>query len=260
MKRRQLLAAALGMGILSSQARAQTTGPSSPQGKRRAPGAVGGKFYPTGQVREWPGNTIICPVGSDTPLHEMLRSVQEEAMAEPVMRKFTIMPTSSLHMTLFDGVDLDHRRAPYWPTPVPLDAPLAAADMWCAEQLQTFHTGGGRFRMRPDVDFNPPEITDFAVRLDPADLAQATQLKMLRNRLSDCLHIRAPGHDGYRFHITLGYLIDWLTPDEMIRAQKLYRRWLLRIAEATPEFVIGQPAFCTFRDMFAFTPVVTLME
>jgi hypothetical protein len=42
--------------------------------------------------------------------------------------------------------------------------------------------------------------------------------------------------------------------------RRLYNAWLARIAAATPEFVIGPPTFCTFKDMFAFTPVATLQD
>jgi hypothetical protein len=258
--RRQLLAASVGLALQPCAGRAQTpaTIVSSESAVDKPPGGVRGKFYPTGQVREWPGNTIICPVEPDTTLHQALKAVQEAAMTEPAMRKFTLLPTSSLHMTLFEGVDLDHRRAPYWPGALPVDAPLAVANKWCEDKLRTFHTGGGHFRMRPDAGFSVPKIADFSIRLDPADAAQNTQLRALRDRLSALLQIRAPGHDRYRFHITLAYLIQWLTPDETDTVQQLFRRWLAQIGAATPEFVIGPPAFCTFRDMFAFTPVTTL--
>lgn len=260
--RRDLLALSLGLSLESSGVGAQTAMSPipSPRGAGKAPGSGGGKFYPTGQVREWPGNTIICPVEPDTALHQVLKEVQEAAMTESVMRKFTLLPTSSLHMTLFEGVDLDHRRAPYWPAPLPLDAPLAVVDQWCEARLKGFHTGGGRFQMRADLAFRAAKITDFTIHLMPADAAQEAHLRDLRDRLSALLQIRAPGHDLYRFHITLGYLIDGLTPDEARRVRRLYNAWLARIAAATPEFVIGPPTFCTFKDMFAFTPVATLQD
>ncbi len=265
--RRGVLAAGLGaagggMALLSTNARGEIAASSGQTltNPLRPPSGVGGKFYPTGQVKEWPGNTIICPVGADTPLHEVLRSVQEAAMIQPVMRKFTLLPTSSLHMTLFEGVDLDHRRAPFWPAPVPLDAPLSAVDQWCAARLRTFHTGGGLFQMRPDPDVDIQTVTDFTVRLAPATEAQERRLRTLRDRLSAVLQIRSPAHDRYRFHITLGYLIDWLTPEEAERARQLFSAWGRRIATAAPEFTIGPPEFCRFRDMFAFTPLLTLAD
>jgi hypothetical protein len=224
------------------------------------PAAMGGKFYPTGQVREWPGNTIICPVEPDTALHDALRGVQEAAMAEPVMRKFTLLPTSSLHMTLFEGVDLDHRRAPYWPGSVPPDAPLSVVDLWCEDRLKSFHTGGSPFHMRPDIAAPTPEIKDFTLRLQPTSLEQERHLRDIRDRLSSLLEIRAPNHALYRFHITLGYLIDPLNADETAHITELYKTWFATIEARVPAFVIGPPVFCTFKDMFAFTPVLTLSD
>ena len=227
---------------------------------RRPPGAVGKKFYPSGNVREWPGNTIICPVDPSSALHQTLKDVQEAAMAEPVMRKFALLPTSSLHMTLFEGVDLDHRRPPFWPSSSPSDSPLSVVDKWFQAQLADFHTGGGRFRMRPDTETSANDLTAFTLHLTPADPRQDAQLKALRDRLSTTLQIRAPHHDQYRFHITLGYLIQWLSPSETTKVRQLYEGWFLQIAKAAPEFDIGPPVFCTFRDMFAFTPVLTLKD
>lgn len=254
--RRRLLAAVLGSGLMAPAVKAQP----SMAGPNPKPATGGGKFYPTGQVREWPGNTIICPVEPDTALHDVLRRVQEEAMAEPVMRKFTLLPTSSLHMTLFEGVDLDHRVAPYWPTSVPVDAPLNVVNQWCRDRLASFHTGGGRFHMRPDPALSAHEIRDFTLPLRPADAQEERHMRDMRDRLASLLEIRAPNHAAYRFHITLGYLIERLTADEAQQINQLYKSWFARIEATVPEFVIGPPAFCTFKDMFAFAPVLALSD
>ncbi|MDP9013667.1 MAG: DUF1868 domain-containing protein [Pseudomonadota bacterium] len=252
--RRQLLAGSFGLALRPGAGRSQTSlGEKQPHG-------VGGKFYPTGQVREWPGNTIICPVEPETDLHRVLKSVQEAAMTQPVMRAFTLMPTSSLHMTLFAGVDLEHRFAPYWPASLPVDTPLPVVNEWCEERLRNFHTGGGRFRMRVDAGFIAPRIADFTLRLGPADSTEGAHLRDLRNRLSSLLEIGSPGHDRYRFHITLGYLIHGLNPEESKQMRPLFSRWLREIDAALPEFAVGPPRFCTFRDMFAFTPALTLKD
>lgn len=224
------------------------------------PATSGGKFYPTGQVREWPGNTIICPIEPDTGLHDVLRRVQEAAMVEPVMRKFTILPTSSLHMTLFEGVDLDHRRPPYWPSTVAPDTSLSILNHWFADRLQGFHTGGGRFVMKPDPTALSPDIRDFSLRLLPATPQEEQHLRDVRDQLSALLQIRAPNHSAYRFHITLGYLIEGLSADEARTVHQRFKNWFGQIAAAAPEFVIGPPVFCTFRDMFAFTPLLTLSD
>ncbi len=259
--RRRLLAAVLGSGLMAPAAEAQSSTPSPENATPHPrPATGGGKFYPTGQVREWPGNTIICPVEPGAALHDVLRTVQEEAMAQPVMRKFTLLPTSSLHMTLFEGVDLDHRMAPYWPASVPNDAPLSAVNQWCQNRLASFHTGGGRFHMRPDPALSAHEIRSFTVSLRPANVQEERRLRDVRDRLASLLQIRAPNHDLYRFHITLGYLIGKLSVDEAAQINQLYKSWFERIEALVPEFVIGPPAFCTFKDMFAFAPVLTLSD
>jgi hypothetical protein len=246
--RRAVLAG--GLGLCAPRGHAQTAS--------FFPG--GGKFYPTGQLREWPGDTIICPIAPQSALHGALRAVQEAAMPQPVMRKFALLPTSSLHMTLFEGLDLEHRRRPFWPAALPTDAPLQVADRWCMQRLADFHTGGGHFRMRPRGMVDGVAVIDFSLRLAPADAAQDAHLRDVRDRLSAALDIRAPGHDHYRFHITLGYLIQPLTPEEIPIVRGLFDGWFNRIVAAMPEFQIGPPAFCTFRDMGAFRPILELQD
>ncbi len=85
-------------------------------------------------------------------------------------------------------------------------------------------------------------------------------MRDVRDRLASLLQIRAPNHAAYRFHITLGYLIESLNFDETKKINQLYKTWFARIEAVVPDFIIGPPAFCTFRDMFAFTPVLTLSD
>ncbi len=221
-------------------------------GQARYTKAVGQKFHADGTPRPFPGSTQITHIPPDSDLFRSLARILDEAAREPVMQKFALMPRSSLHMTLMDGIDDEHRAPPLWPRPVPVTASLETAREWCGDQLKDFHTGRtGDFRMvqRPAASKN---VSAFLVLLQPADEAMDREIRGLRDRLSDRLQIREPGHDTYGFHITLGYLIEHLTPEETSAFGELYQGWMDRLFAAHPVVTIGQPEFCYFSDMFAF--------
>jgi hypothetical protein len=261
--RRGVVSALLGSAATAGAVapRASTPAPAAlGLGKGPRPSAVGHKFYPEGGVRPWAGSTVICHVPAQGTLHDALARIQDSAMRASCMRKFTLLPVSSLHMTIFPGVDEDHRKPPLWPAAVPADAPIEACNAWCAERLADFHTGMGRFRMRLQTDWDINGLSSFLLRLVPADVEEERRMRRLRDRLSDALQIRAPDHDTYFFHIGLGYQIEWLTPEETQTYYAAYRDWTAAFASEVGEFTLGPAEFCVFRDMFAFQPQFLLRD
>jgi hypothetical protein len=96
------------------------------------------------------------------------------------------------------------------------------------------------------------------VTLEPADPEQHLRLRSLRDRLSAVLGLRVPVHLGYRFHLTLGYQIDWLTPDEQRAMAEVCHAATAHLLEAAPVFELPVPSFCTFDDMHAFPTLFDL--
>lgn len=253
LSRRNLLSAGIGLGLASGAWPVQAASPRlMGVGRGPRPGAIGHKFNADGTVRPFAGSTVICHLDPASPIHRMLSQVQDEARAAPFMRKFTLLPGSSLHMTVLPGVDDEHRKPPLWPEGVAADAPIETCNAWCADQLRGLRTGVRRIHMRPLPVGDPEAVADFTVLLEAASSAEEHRLRRLRDQLSTALHIRAPGHDTYRFHITLGYQIDWLTAAEADAFVAAQTRWMERVRAAAPRFALGRPEFCVFKDMFAF--------
>ncbi len=69
---------------------------------------------------------------------------------------------------------------------------------------------------------------------------------------SATLGIQDRGHDGYRFHITLGYLVADLSDDEHAAYRRSLARWKAGLAERVPIITLGAPEYCVLHDMFAF--------
>lgn len=251
--RRGLLTAGLGLGLAAGvwpvqAASSRLTG----VGRGPRPGSVGHKFNPDGSVRPFAGSTLICHLDPSSPIHRVLTKVQADARTASYMRKFTLLPGSSLHMTVLPGVDDEHRQPPLWPDVVAADAPIEACNAWCADQLRGLNTGVRELHMRPASVREAEEPADFTVLLEAASSVEEQRLRRLRDQLSSALRIRARGHETYRFHITLGYQIDWLTADEAEAFVAAHARWMDQIRAAAPAFALGPPEFCTFKDMFAF--------
>ena len=79
------------------------------------PKGVGSKFFPDGQVRAYPGNTVLCHVAGIPPLIERLDKLYGRLLDAEVAQIYTLLPPSSWHMTVFDGVCDGNRNGERWP-------------------------------------------------------------------------------------------------------------------------------------------------
>jgi hypothetical protein len=215
---------------------------------------IGRKFYSDGRVRPFSGNTIICHVpqqGEDSGYFNALLDVYREVPAHSFMRKVTLLPPSSYHMTIFGCANDQDRKPRLWPEGVPMDAPMETCNRILAEKLRAF-----RLEMplpiRMKVDLSAPDEKPFVVRLLPADDTQNRQLRTLISRLSEYLGIFPPNIEQYRFHTTMGYQFQVLSAEEMSKFHSQMRKWRADIARKSPEIILGAPEFCLLDDMFAF--------
>jgi hypothetical protein len=217
---------------------------------------AGDKFYADGRVHPFAGNTIICHLaqqGEDAVAFRALLDIYRAAPGMDFMRKITLLPPSSYHMTVFSGANDAQRTTGLWPRTVPLDAPKAECDHRIGAMLRDFALETALpIRMAVDPAEPPADDMPFKIRLVGADSGEEHKLRWLRDRLSDHLGIRAPTHDAYYFHISLGYLIQPFTPAERTAFLARQAAWRAMVRHAAPVIVLGAPEYCTFRDMFAF--------
>jgi hypothetical protein len=232
---------------------------SQDQGRAQAefPPDIGRKFYPDGRVQRFDGNTVICHLdqqGPNATLFNALLDIYREAPAHQFMDKVTLLPPSSYHMTIFGAANDQDRRPGAWPADLPLDMPMTECDRILGERLRGFRLECDLpFRMKVDLSEPVPGERPLTLRLLPYDDAENAKLRRLRDRLAETLAIRTPSHDAYRFHVTLGYLIRWLTQDEQAVFRDTLATWRHRVALACPVLELGAPEYCTLKDMFAFS-------
>lgn len=217
---------------------------------------AGTKFYPDGRVRIWPGNTIVHHLpqqGEGSACFNALLDVYRDIPTRGFARKLAILPPSSYHMTLFGGAnDLD-RRAEVWPSGMALDTPMAEVSDLVGARVKAMPLMTALpIRMRVDPTRIPDAEKPLKIRLLPLDAAEERKLRRLRDRLAEATGIRAPGHENYRFHISLAYLLDALNPGEAAEYRAAQREWEMQVAKVSPVIALGAPEFCVFKDMYAF--------
>lgn len=219
-----------------------------------APGPFGPKFHADGRVRRYPGNTVVCHLPRPGAASDAVARVVDRLAAAPYAADLTLLPPSSWHMTVFEGVLDAVRTAPRWPAELAADAPLEACHDLFLARLAGFDPGDAtRFRLRAEaVDVDPGGTC--MILLVPDGPAERQRLGMLRDRLSERLGIRGRNHAGYVFHVTLAYRVrdtGVVGRDDLARlAAELGR--LAR--ELLPSIELGPAEFCVFDDMFGFRP------
>ncbi|KAK7021228.1 RNA ligase/cyclic nucleotide phosphodiesterase, partial [Favolaschia claudopus] len=212
---------------------------------------VPNKFDPDGNVQRYSGNTFICPLSpSSVPeLHSSLIALYKKLKLNPLCHLYALLPPSSWHMTVFEGVCEIHQPG-RWPEDLPDDASLPECTALYEKKLSTF-----------DVECDPPYRlsvkgidllkSGIELRLEPYTLAEDGRIRDPRDRISTLLHIRKADHDTYGFHlmISVAYMLRFPTKEQ--------RRELSQVLEdhfrdLPKQFELGPIEFCVFEDMYAF--------
>lgn len=211
---------------------------------------VGVKFHEDRSARVFPGNTIICPVAAPSQSMQVLKQIYDDLQQQPWAGKFALLPPSSYHMTLFEGVCDQVRDAEHWVRGLPLDAPLAVVDDYLSRQWQTLPEFSA-----PDMRFKRLEYGEFiTILLEPVNETVEQKLRQARDVLAEALQIRFPGHETYRFHLSLAYGIIPINVDDRKQMDRWVERWEPVLRDALNPVELLPPALCFFEDMTHFAP------
>ena len=212
----------------------------------------GGKFNLEGEVLPYPGNTFICHIDPDSAFYQSLVNLQDAIRALPHADCMAFLPQPSFHMTVFCGVSGQPLGADGWPQGLEPNATLESiSNRWC-ERLDR-DGESSRFSVTPSHMRSP-----YSIHMQAASDADAAALLEARQRL-ECLTGLVRGDlDSYQFHITLGYLVRWVSITEaqvlVDRTNQLFDEYL---ADQEP-IELGPIEFCKFDHMHRFTPLRVL--
>lgn len=212
---------------------------------------LGTRFDDSGRFLPETGNTVVCQVIPGSPTEAALSRFRAALADLPHAHLLALTPPESWHMTVFEGVVETRRDPQRWPEGLDADLSIPAVTAAMAARLEGF-APPPPFRMKVAA------ATPFGVTLEGLTQADESAARAWRNRLSETLRLRSPGHDAYAFHTTLAYVKRALPTAALPVWRATMQHWTARLQQDIPQMDLAPPAFCTFQDMCAFPPLRAL--
>jgi len=209
---------------------------------------VGTKFNRDGTARTFPGNTVISKIGSDMPVYAALVEAQNRLKSLECAQKYAFLPPASFHMTVIEGLCDQVRKPKNWTTKLALDLPLVDTNKFLIDLFPLI---------------TPPDLVEMRIAgrggtgvlmimLEPADKESMIAMTAYRDRFADETGIRFPGHDDYKFHISLAYNLIELTESEERQLTQTYASVLHDISTTIGSFRLNPPSLACFENMLTF--------
>ncbi|MEO1745259.1 MAG: DUF1868 domain-containing protein [Pseudomonadota bacterium] len=211
----------------------------------------GGKFATDGRVQTWKGNTFVCHVEPSSDAYSALVGLQEAMKRGPFGAFYTWLPAPSFHMTVFQGMSPGKQGTDDWVKGIPPNARRDAVSTEVVRRIQGVELP--RFQITAHGLFGGNSVT-----VSGKDGEQEGALREARKTLREKTGIQPPGFDTYVFHITLGYLIQWLTEETAQATVSFADSAYADFAPRLRDIPIGPCQFCNFDSMHHFEPLVDL--
>jgi hypothetical protein len=212
-----------------------------------------GKFDNDGNPLHWPGCTIICPIQENSLVSSLLAEVQENFKEIAPNRKYTFLPQSSFHMTLFDCCNVSTFKTSYWPDNIQDTQNYLEIANILSDRLKNY-----QFPNPLAVKLNK-FFGGFSTLLTPYTSKDEEILRNCRDDLSNLLGIKFENHLRYTFHITLAYILEPLTLEEVSRLINLEKKMNKKFKNEIPLINLPQPEICVFNDMYKFTNIKNII-
>ena len=212
-----------------------------------------GKFDNDGNPLHWPGCTIICPIQENSLVSSLLAEVQENFKEIAPNRKYTFLPQSSFHMTLFDCCNVSTFKTSYWPDNIEDTQNYLEIANILSDRLKNY-----QFPNPLAVKLNK-FFGGFSTLLTPYSSKDEEILRNCRDDLSNLLGIKFENHLRYTFHITLAYILEPLTLEEVSRLIDLEKKMNKKFKNEIPLINLPQPEICVFNDMYKFTNIKNII-
>ncbi|WP_010139801.1 DUF1868 domain-containing protein [Oceanicola sp. S124] len=215
-----------------------------------APGE-GGKFTAEGRMLVWPGNTMICHIDPESDAHAALVDIQAGLKAGPHGGSFTFLPAESLHMTVFQGISGPDANRFDWPAGVDRDATRNQVTAVLKARLAGISLPQSR-RIRALEIFAGHSMTVDGIGPDEEGLRET------RARLSEVTGIDPKGFETYTFHISLAYLLHWLSEEVAREVIALSEALFAEHGPRLQDIRLGRVELCNFEHMHHFEPLQLL--
>jgi len=216
--------------------------------------AVGVKFDKHGKVKEFKGITFLCHIAPhETKLLNEIKWAQDKLKSMTCAYKFSFLPMTSMHMTVFDCLCEDIREQALWTNKCDLNSSLSDISDMIVNELKPMSRLGD-FEMDFHSIYNCP-IGGSAIRIKPATTTSTQSLLNCRAQLSQATGIKHPNYDDYHFHISLSYRVIELDEGDKEEVLVTTDSIAARLSQTFGTLTHGAVEFCHFNDMFKYTPL-----
>lgn len=211
---------------------------------------IGLKFFENGEVRTYHGNTVVADVTPECPAYEIMVALHQMVLDAGLDSHLILMPKDSYHMTVIRGVNDQIRKDTHWPKDLPKDTPMTEVDDYITKAVTSME-----MPTRMHMKFDKARLSDGALTISllPADEEQNRILREYRDRVANAIGLFLPGHDNYRFHITLAYVRVVAEGEDTARMEAMLEK-MNSLIENRPAFDITEPYMAYYKDMLAFSP------
>jgi len=212
-------------------------------GNAAPPRHLGSRYNDASGFLPEPGNTVVCHLVPGSATEAALVEVRQRFLDMPGNLLFT--PTSSLHMTLFQGIIETRREPGFWPRGIALDSPIDAMTDLMEQRLEGI---GIAAPFSVEVTGARPSGLIVAGRT----AADRVAMRAWRDAFAALWGYRHPDHEDYLFHITFAYPVAWLDDALLPAWQATLDHAVADLRASVPVLELKPPAFCSFNDMNHF--------
>lgn len=215
------------------------------------------KFYADGKVKKFPGNTFLCHLPKCEFTH-FAHWVQSQTEQFSFAHKFVLLPISSFHMTVYEGVCDQVRRKDNWVDSLSLDVSLYKVHEYFLSKTDLLPKTNVISMKVDRVSIS--QDMGYLFKLIPADEKTTLFLQKFRKIMNDELGMQNIVKDNYEFHLSLSYILIALTDQEYSIVEQLTNRINEEIKKRDFIIRLGAVEFCVFEDMFHFSTIKKIEE
>jgi len=209
-----------------------------------------GKFDVNGESKNYPGNTFICLLNQSSRSYKAITEIQQHVRTSKFGSYFVFLPPSSLHMTVFDGISAGSTEQS---NILMQSSNISERDT--STDLILTKLSGIQIDTPKTVTAKELYCANSLTITEPND-ESSSKLNKARQLLQSATGIYSRNYDNYVFHITLGYLLQWLEPSIahllINYSDNLYSLY----SDELTHIDINKCCFCTFENMENYKKVL----
>jgi hypothetical protein len=204
------------------------------------------KFNADGSPRPCIGNTVICRINEGTEAYNATLKVLNDFKKLKCASKLTFLPPSSFHMTVIGLTILKVFET---------EEELTKKAM--KESDQSMINAVNSVKPFTNVRMKPMRLSflkrsDIPIRLEPASQEDTEVLRQYRDQIAEATNVRHLNHEYFKFHISLAYIIEHLTSDEISEIELFNQMAHEELCHTFATWSTGPPMLTFFKDMFEF--------